>query len=457
MVESSHSVVAQLRERKPVVLIVTDDIASSAAISEELGRCGYDTRISTYNGRTLKDAPRRAPKAVLMYFNNYLQAAPKILTILRERYDGHDLTFIGAFSQKGIIDAALFDSVVFPPAHPPQIARRVNSMMRLQTMQREIMLRMDTLREDFGIEYIFSEDALHSPFRILFIGKASPEFMVVINALEDRNVEVIAAFTSFSAFDFLHENPFDAVVISMVGGPEPGMTICETMRRNSKLYNTPTLMLVGDDFEDADLAYKKGATDLIPSRASQEEISGRIVELANGYRIQQRLKAEFGAIGGERSTDAATGVYNSAFFAAHLRRIYAADIAACEPTSVMLLQFKPKTPETIEPQRLKAAFDQAGRMIKNMVRMEDIVARISDESYAVAFPGQSPDKIETVTERISAIIHEAGFQGGNRAYETFHLSVNIALAGSVSGEDSAAIMTRLDGMMAETPYIRHAG
>ena len=117
-------------------------------------------------------------------------------------------------------------------------------MIRLGQMEREIVRRVDTLREDFNIDYELSDEALRNPFRILFIGKATPDFMVIINALQKKNVEVVAAFTSFSAFDFLHERAFDAVVMNALEQSEPALTISETMRRNAKLFHVPTLFLV---------------------------------------------------------------------------------------------------------------------------------------------------------------------------------------------------------------------
>ena len=445
MVNSASAIVSQIREPQPIVLIATDDPAASAVIAEQLERSGFDIRVATFDGRVLKDAPRRAPKAVLIYFKDYLYAAPHVLTTLRARYDNQDIAFIGAFPRKGVIDADLFDSVIFPPAHPVQIARRVTSMMRLQKMEREIMLRIETLKEDFGIAYQFSETALESPFRVLFIGKASPEFMVVINALENKNVEVIAAFTSFSAFDFLHENPFDAVVMNMLTGPEPALTICETMRRNSQLYHTPTLFLTPTGFEGHDEAYSKGATDIIPAGADEEEISGRILEVANYYRIHQRLKAEFGALGGERCIDDASGSYNPAFLRAHLRRVFEADRVSREPTSIMMLRFCPQNTAPENSERLIAAYNQAGRLVKNLVRMEDVVARISDDTFAVVFPGQSPETLGVVEDRIRGVLESAAFQTGERVSNAFQLSVNASIASAGPGESSDDLLSRVLG------------
>lgn len=424
------------------VLIASDDTTLAAEISTYLNRNGLSVNAVLYNGSTLEQTPQKAPKAVLCCFKDYIADAPKIMAEIRKRYAQNDLTFIGALSRQGVIETDIFDSVIFPPAHPAQIAGRVNSMLRLHMMQQEIMLRVHTLREDFGIDYEVAEPLMESAFRVLFIGKASPEFMVIINALEKKNVEVIAAFTSFSAFDFLHENPFDAVVMNMMNGVEPAFTISETMRRNSRLYHVPTLFLTGEDFRSHDLAYEKGASDIIPAASSEEEISGRILELARYYRLHQQLKEEFGSLGGERCTDRMSGTYNKAFFQAHLRRVRTANEAAHMPTSLMMIKIRPIVSQPVDPIRISAACHQIGRMIKNMVRMEDVVARLDEHTYAIAFSEQYAAPLEGVIRRINGIVDSTTFQSGDLQMGPFQVDLDIALLQSAENEDSDMLIRR---------------
>lgn len=421
---------------KPVVLIATDDPVTSKSIGVFLSRSGFDIRMATFDGRTLKNAPRQAPKAVLMCFKDHVHRAGNVLASLKSRYAGFDLTTIGAFPDPVRIDTSAYDSVIFPPAHPAQIAGRVRAMIRLATMQREILLRIETLNEDFGIDYAFEEPQDDVPFRTLFIGKASPEFMVVVHALEQKNVDVIAAFTSYSAFDYLHEGSFDAVVMNLLSSTEPGLTISETMRRNSSLYHTPVLMLTGKDFDAHDAAYKKGATDIIPFGAEGDQISGRILELANYHRLHKRLKTEFGLLGGERCIDSKSGTYNQDFFHAHLRRVRAADEAIQAPTALLLLRIKAADAETIAEEHLQAAYDQVGRMVKNMVRMEDVVARLDDALYAVAFPAQAPERLSVVVDRLSGIVGKTAFKSGPGRDDIFQAELEIELSAFQSGEDA---------------------
>ncbi|MGJ8562253.1 MAG: hypothetical protein ACSHXY_01765 [Alphaproteobacteria bacterium] len=439
---------------RPVVLIATDDPVTSKHIGTHLSRCGFDVCMSVFDGKTLKNAPRRAPKAVLMCFKDHVHIAPHVLNSLKSRYIGHEMAIIGAFPDQGRIDISQYDSVIFPPAHPAQIAGRVNAMIRLSAMQREIALRIETLNEDFGIDYTLTEPDVKAPFRALFIGKASPQFMVVINALEKKNVEVIAAFTSYSAFDYLHETPFDAVVMNMLSSTEPGLTISETMRKNSALYHTPALMLTGADFSSHEIAYKKGATDIIPYGSEGEEISGRIIELANYHRLHLHLKTEFSAIGGERCIDGPSGTYNKAFFSAHLRRVRAADKAIYAPTSMLLLRIKPLSETSAPPERIKAAYDQVGRMVKNMVRMEDVAARLGDALYAVAFPAQAPERLQVVVDRLSGIIDSTVFKSGPGRGDTFTMKLDIELSAFQSGEDGQTLVQRVQKTLEKPTHIQ---
>lgn len=443
--------------QKPTILIATDDPMTSAYVGKHLRVNGFTTRIAIYDGKTLHDAPRRAPKAILMCFKDHLQAAPQVLNALRNRYAPHEMPIIGAFSDPERIDPGLYDSVIFPPAHPAQIAARVRALIRLGVMQREIMMRIETLKEDFGIEYEMRPPQINSQFKVLFIGKASPEFMVVINALEAKNVEVIAAFTSFSAFEFLHETPFNAVVMNALKSVEPAMTITETMRRNSKLFHTPTLLLTGENFTAHDDAYSKGATDIIPYGSTEEEISGRILELANYHRLHQTLKAEFDDLGGARCIDEASGTYNKLFFFAHLRRIRVAQAKIKAPTTLILVRIRPKVETSIDPSFIVSAYDQIGQMINSMVRMEDIVARIDDNIYVAAFPGQSHDAMHVVVDRIKGIIDATAFRSGNRENGTFQVDLDISISGIGETDSDFPLDQLLNKSPQKQDEVRQAG
>jgi two-component system cell cycle response regulator PopA len=428
-------------ERK-VVLIVSDSLSRSRPIQNYLSQSNFLPIVAEYNGKVLRDIPRQPPQAVLIDMRDHYTSVPKIIQTLKDRFAPHETPFVGTISDEEAIDDTLFDSAIFQPSHPAQIATRVNSLIRLSKMQREICLRIETLQEDFGVKYDLEAEKFEHSFRVLFIGKASPDFMVVINALEEKNVEVVAAFTSFSAFDFLHEVKFDAVVMNMLNGPEPALTITETMRRNSRLYHVPTLYLTGEDFDLHDKAYAFGATDIIPFGSVGEEISGRILELANYHRVHVQLKEKFSAIGGSRCIDDASGTFNQAFFFAHMRRVNAANIEQGTPTAIMLVRILPAL-GGVDAVNVTAACDRAGRMIKNMIRMEDIIARLDDFTYAIGFPGQSEASVQVVSDRISGIMSDAAFETGNLGREIFQMDLDIRVSDVSTARNTDQVISTL--------------
>jgi len=263
-------------------------------------------------------------------------------------------------------------------------------------------------------------DTYPNTYRILFIGEASPEFMVIINALQKRNVEVVAAFTSFSAFDFLHESSFDAVVMNALKGAEPALTIASTMLRNSKLYHVPSLLLVNDEtFEYKEKAFESGVKDIIPHNSDEIEIAGRIMELANYHRIHSQLKTEFNLIGGEACSDIASGTFNANFFEKHMARICNYYKNTDTPISLIAVRTFKNLDVPLPVDKIARANAQIGGMIKNLVRMQDIVARIEDDLFFIAIPGMPSKLINSVIERISGVVDCAAFETGQQDPKSF--------------------------------------
>ncbi len=420
-----------------VVLVVTDNEVRANEIKAQLKRLNFLTKDCVFDGTIIRGAPKTAPNIILLALTDYIEKAPTIVAGLNKHFGNRDIPVLGTLSRKADIDTSCFESVIYPPAHASQIAIRVDSLIRLAGMEREIMRRISTLKETFDIEYRLEESALSRPFKILFVGKPTPEFMIVINALQEKNVEVVAAFTTFSAFDYLYEKNFNAVVMNALVDVEPPLTISATMRKNAKLYHVPTLLLVdGATFDQEERAFQKGARDLIDAKADLEEISGRILELANYHRIHSQLKQEFDKLGGDSCIDAGSGAFNDTFFYAHLRRICREFEPHETPVSLLAIKIWPNAPYPVSSEEFRDACDKVGNMIKNLVRMEDITARIENNTYLLAFPNETESSIAPVIERISAIVDCAAFATSTKDKGPFTVQLTIAAVELREGENS---------------------
>ena len=423
--DSDFSPASRLNRR---VLIVTDDVSRAASMVSHLNNLALDVQMADFSGE-IDDLvlPDISPSAVLCFLSDYIEQSANIVVRLREKYAPRDFPILGRLMREGVGDHP-YDSVLYEPIHPVQVAYRMSSLIRLGQMETEILRRQATLNEHFGKDLSLPDAPLRKPFQVLFIGKADPAYMSVVNALQNKNVDVVAAFTSFSAFDYLHSSNFDAVVINALDGSEPAMTIAETMRRNPRLFHVPTLLLVNKaSFRQADLAYAHGVKDLIDADAPLEELSGRILELANDYRLHQRLKNEFTNLGGPDCSDPETGVLNERFFKLHLQRVSRDCRQKKVPLSILTLKLIPKFKAALDGSVLASAYTQSIRNIAGMVRMQDIVARLDKTTVVIAFPEETRKDVARIAARIKEMIETSTFADTGGDPNTLRMNVETAI------------------------------
>jgi len=441
-------------QSKTKVLIVTDNTDAIKDIIVELRALGLDAQLSLFNGFKLAAIPREHPDAILCFFSDYIEKSAYVVQSLKTHYSSKDIPIIGAATRVTKASTDHFDSMIFAPMHSSQIANRVRSMIRLGQMEAEILRRIDTINEDFGYDTKLPDALSQRPFQILFIGKAAPAFMVIINALQQKNVNVITAFTSFTAFDYLHEERFDAVVMNALEQAEPALSISETMRRNSALYHIPTLFLVNPEtFDQREAAYKSGASDIISIEADEAEISGRILEPANYYRIHEQLKSEFNALGGPECLDEPTKLFNGAFYAAHLKRISKAENTSSLDVSSIAIHLRPNGLDEIKPAFMSLAFSQLGLMLKNLVRMQDVIARIDEDLFVITLPNTNSVEAMTVIKRLQNVVDCAAFDTGLRDSAAFTMSIDIKLFTPEDYKNGEDVKTHLSSIFSsdDTP------
>jgi len=393
-----------LAELLKSVLILSGTPEGQKAVERAFEARGFTPVGLNLNFRKNEQLPERPPLAILIKTENSTQQIEELLALITVHYPGINIPILALMASTPPLEEHPFDSVLIEPCHPEQIVLRTIGLIRLSQMEQEIGLRLQTLSEDFGIRHDRPEPSDSDPFNILFIGKASPEFMVIINALQRKNVRVVAAFTSFTAFDYLYEQTFDAVVMNGLVTMDSALSVTQTMRKNAKLYHVPALLLANQMNEQDQIAvYDAGMNDILDANAKLEDISARVLEQANFHRMHETLKHEFGMLGGDLCTDTATQLYNEAFFNAHLTRVFKFYDAQDMPVSLCLIRVSPKNPAKAD-MAIGSSYQQIGAMIKNLVRLQDITARLKPNLFAIAFPGQSAGQLQPVVDRIESIL-----------------------------------------------------
>jgi two-component system, cell cycle response regulator PopA len=144
-------------------------------------------------------------------------------------------------------DPSPFDGALDANATSTALAARLNSSLRIAVMADEAQLRFKSLAKFGGAPKPPSLNIKSMP-RILVFGPPGADMMRFTSALEARGAQSIASFTSFTAFDYLHDGDFDGVAIIANDDVTSSLGFCAAMRRNARLFHMPCLVLGSPDF-----------------------------------------------------------------------------------------------------------------------------------------------------------------------------------------------------------------
>jgi two-component system cell cycle response regulator PopA len=352
------------------------------------------------------------------------------------------LPIIAVGAPDPMLETSAFDLVLAPPLHPAQAAMRIETLVRTAVAEEEYELRNETFAER-GKRLDMPDDA-GGPFRILAIGEPAPQFLGLSNTLSRSGAEVIGAFTAFTAFDYLHERSFDAVVLWTDDNPAEALSIAGGMRRNTRLFHIPVLLYLAKDGSITPTdAYNRGVSDVATMDVSEQDAARRVIELARAYRRQSAIRSALDKARTSGLMDAATGLFTRDLFAAHLFRLSQASRQRNRPLSICVLRVadRPEVAFARAGGWLDRAVPQIGSMIGRLVRAEDTAARLAPEVFALALPATAQNAARAAADRIAAVIGCTAFEAGE-GRPPFVAEFDIGVAQLGEGESAASALER---------------
>lgn len=367
--------------------------------------------LKQFTPETLR-TPAHIPQVILFYFPNFL---PDEFDALRAKVAGlcspYVPIMIGLFPKDFAAgDLRGLDTVLRAPAHSSQIIRRIDYLTRLKGIDRELINREQTLKRSFKLSPKTDELPAIRQLRCLFIGEATPAFLTIMNALGQQDVHIIAAFTSFTAFDYLHADKFDAVILNGIEDEEPALSVVQTMRRNSRLFSIPALLLTsGIEKEMSERYSKYGFGDIIDANAETGEIAGRIMELAGGHLMEDVLRARFKSLDAAEVLEPQTRLYSQDYFQEHLKRLRAVATGLDQPLTVGVLTLRALPGEAPSSFAFKLACIQVGALLRSLIRLQDFPARVSNNQFGIIFPDTDTASVEKVLSRLEQVIAATAF------------------------------------------------
>lgn len=335
-----------------------------------------------------------------------------------------------------------FDLVLTPPLHPSQAVLRLEALARGAVAEEEFLLRRETLAERG--KSLAAPVPQTGPLKVLTVGEPAPKFVALSHALKALGAEATAALTAYTAFDYLHEEPFDAVVLWAGATHAEALSIAGGMRRNTRLFHIPTVLYRREGADvGLDDAFNRGLADIASADTPADETAGRVISLAKAYRRETTIRQALEQARGSGLMDAATGLFTRELFASHLARLAAASRERGRPLSVAVLRIadRPETAVARHHGWLDRAIPQIGSMIGRLVRAEDTAARLAPEVFALALPAAGASAGRTAAERIAAVIACTAFEAGEDR-PPFTIEFDLGVAELEPGETAARALER---------------
>jgi two-component system cell cycle response regulator PopA len=328
------------------------------------------------------------------------------------------------------------------PPHAAQAALRLENLIRSAIAEEEVSLREATFAARGQPLPLSDLDA--TPLRVLAAGKPDRHFLALSNALTERGCEVVAAPTPYTAFDYLHEKPFDAAVLWGAEDHAPALSIASGMKRNTRLYHIPAVLYLrgAGEINLAEL-YNRGFADVAAADTPEEETAERIVALARAHRRHVAIRKALESARGSGLTDPATGLFTPELFASHLARIAEGARLRRRPLSVAVLRVS-ETEAVAEARKggwLDRALPQIGAMVSRLIRTEDTAARLSPDVFALALPATHGASGRIAADRIAAVIGCTAFDAGPDR-SPFVVEFEVGVAEIAPGESPAAVLER---------------
>jgi two-component system cell cycle response regulator PopA len=429
---------------QPRVLIMSENSPLLGPLAEGMARMGWAVRITASEAETLQallDLPINAMILDLPASNHDSQAdamAGRFKAAVAPR----QLPIIALGAPDGLLETPAFDLVLAAPLHPAQAVAHIEALVRSAIADEEFYLRQKTFAErGKRLERPLDQKF---PLRILAIGEPAPQFLALSNILTKLGAQVVGAFTAYTAFDYLHEQTFDAVVMWGGTNATEALSIAGGMRRNTRLFHVPiTLCTAVADSVTVTEAFRRGVSQVVCPDVTERDTAERIMELARAYCRQTAVRSALDRFRASGLMDEATGLFTRELFAAHLLSLSQSAVQCKRSLSVCVLRII----DSDEVRRARSegwmdrALPQIGSMIGRLVRAEDTAARIAPEVFALALPATALHEGQAAAERIAAVIACTAFDAGADR-PAFVAEFCLGVAQLKPGESAASALER---------------
>lgn len=259
----------------------------------------------------------------------------------------------------------------------------------------------------------------------------SPTTAVLLSKYLTGTYHLLHAKDGVEAWEMLEGDPEIELVVTDINMPRlTGHQLLVKIRKSDdpRFKNLPVIvMTTTDDNADRNLAFLNGANDFITKPIDEMELLARVNVHHKLAQTIRELEASRRALAEQATTDPLTRLKNRrAFFEngnQHLSmaRRYGTDVSLI----VADLDFFKRINDSFGHQAGDEALIAIAKVLLQMTRTEDTVARIGGEEFAMLLPDTNRLGAAVLAERIRAAVERDRFSAGGQLLQ-ITLSIGVA-------------------------------
>ncbi len=310
----------------------------------------------------------------------------------------------------GLAASEAINGAVALDAPPKLLAAQVEAALRVAIAKEERARRFSTAT---AFTEVKPQPLENRKLKALYIGAPSAMFLSLERMLAAHDGIVAAAFTSFTGFDHLHDEIFDAVVLNGAQDPATAVSLCAALRRNATLYHLPTMLVTApSDTATADAAIERGAAAVAEANAPCGPSLGWLFEAVRRERKRRAAEHDIRALR-DLMGDPRTGLFKRPPFDAHLTRLASDHHVSGRPLALCVLRVLPAHGAR-EPAKdvWKRGFTEIASLAGRLIRDADCGAALGSSFIAVAMPATDLRGAKRTAERIAAVAECTAFASG---------------------------------------------
>ncbi len=283
-----------------------------------------------------------------------------------------------------------FSIVLYAYTPIKYIKSRLDSAIRIAIMNKQCTLRLKAL-ERFGANFRHNFKPISKPNKVLLFADEAPITLKITNILNEYGARIIATSSSFMAFDFLHYSKFDAIVIAGNKDINKAYGFCSALRRNTKYFHIPCLIINNLRPENIEELLLRGASDFAQTDSDLDFSIANLLTLIEENHQRQELSENIKNAKTTIANDETTGLYNKEFFD------HFTSLASEEQHTILRFNIIPKKDH-------QKTLIQTGYIISKLIRTEDCAAYMGNNIFELYLANTNHEEALIASERITSVI-----------------------------------------------------